>query len=90
MIDNFKLHKSDIINLKENFHLQIPIGAVIVDPETDLVVAKSHDLRHGNHGLQHAGMVCIDMVAKSQGGGMWKYEGIYRDFSSFPSQEHDP
>ena len=45
----------------------------------DLVVAKSHDLRHGNHRLQHATMVCVDMVAKSQGGGMWKYAGI-KDF----------
>lgn len=55
---------------------QVPVGAVIVDPETDLVIAKSHDLRHGNHPLKHAAMVCIDMVAKSQGGGMWKSEDL--------------
>ena len=60
------------------FLLQIPIGAVIVDPETDFVIAKSHDLRHGSHHLKHAAMGCIDMVAKSQGGGMWKYEGIIK------------
>ena len=60
------------------FLLQIPIGAVITDPDTDLVIAKSHDLRYSNHHLKHAAMVCIDMVAKSQGGGMWKYEGIIK------------
>ena len=49
---------------------------MIVDPETDRVIARSHDLRYGKHPLQHATMVCIDMVAKSQGGGMWKYKGM--------------
>ena len=46
-----------------------------MDPETDCVIAKSHDLRHGNHPLKHAVMVCIDLVAKSQGGGMWRLQG---------------
>ena len=55
---------------------------MIVDPETDLVIAKSHDISHGNHPLKHAAMVCIDMVAISQGGGMWKYEGIASFFIS--------
>ena len=46
-----------------------------MDPETDCVIAKSHDLRHRNHSLKHAVMVCIDLVAKSQGGGMWRLQG---------------
>lgn len=53
---------------------QIPVGAVIVDPSTNTVIAKSYDLRKGDHPLHHATMVCIDMVAKSQGGGMWSFE----------------
>ena len=51
---------------------QPPIGAVIVDPANDSVITMSHDLRLGNHPLQHAVMVCIDLVARSQGGGMWE------------------
>ncbi|XP_053402228.1 probable inactive tRNA-specific adenosine deaminase-like protein 3 [Mercenaria mercenaria] len=50
-----------------------PIGAVIVDPLTDTVIAKAYDMREVSHPLHHATMVCIDLVAKSQGGGMWKY-----------------
>lgn len=52
----------------------MPIGAVIVDPETDRVIAKAYDMRNGSHPLHHATMVCIDLVAKSQGGGMWTYK----------------
>ncbi|KAL5009233.1 hypothetical protein ScPMuIL_014814 [Solemya velum] len=52
-----------------------PIGAVIVDPASDQVVATSHDCRLGDNPLHHAAMVCIDMVARSQGGGMWSLEG---------------
>jgi tRNA-specific adenosine deaminase 3 len=46
---------------------------VIVDPVTDTVIVKAYDMRAGSHPLYHATMVCIDLVAKSQGGGMWKY-----------------
>lgn len=49
----------------------MPIGAVVVDPALNQVIAKGHDLRGGNHPLQHAVMVTIDLVARSQGGGMW-------------------
>ncbi|XP_060554753.1 probable inactive tRNA-specific adenosine deaminase-like protein 3 [Ruditapes philippinarum] len=58
------------VNFHEN---KVPIGAVIVDPVTDIVIAKAYDMRAGSHPLHHATMVCIDLVAKSQGGGMWKY-----------------
>ncbi|KAK7938322.1 hypothetical protein WMY93_001648 [Mugilogobius chulae] len=49
------------------------IGAVIVDPNSDKIIAKSHDCSQ-NHPLQHAVMVCIDLVAQSQGGGCYSYE----------------
>ncbi|XP_033734136.1 probable inactive tRNA-specific adenosine deaminase-like protein 3 [Pecten maximus] len=54
---------------------QLPIGAVVVDPVQNEVIAKGYDLRHGSHPLQHATMVTIDLVARSQGGGMWPLEG---------------
>ncbi len=46
------------------------VAAVIVEPSTDSVIAKSSDNRH-KHPLQHAAMKCIDLVAQSQGGGAW-------------------
>ncbi|XP_020788947.1 probable inactive tRNA-specific adenosine deaminase-like protein 3 [Boleophthalmus pectinirostris] len=49
------------------------VGAVIVDPNTDKIIAISHDCSK-DHPLQHAVMVCIDLVAKSQGGGCCSYE----------------
>ncbi|XP_033734132.1 probable inactive tRNA-specific adenosine deaminase-like protein 3 isoform X3 [Pecten maximus] len=54
---------------------QFPIGAVVVDPDQNEVIAKGYDLRHGSHPLQHATMVTIDLVARAQGGGMWPLEG---------------
>lgn len=45
-----------------------PVGAAIVDPATETVVAVGHDCR-ADHPLHHAVMVCIDLVARSQGGG---------------------
>ncbi|KAL4238225.1 adenosine deaminase [Mactra antiquata] len=51
----------------------MPVGAVIVDPVTNRVIAKCYDKRSGTHPLQHATMVCVDLVAKSQGAGMWNY-----------------
>ncbi|XP_068428588.1 probable inactive tRNA-specific adenosine deaminase-like protein 3 [Clinocottus analis] len=44
------------------------VGAVAVDPATERIVAAAHDCR-GDHPLHHAVMVCIDLVARSQGGG---------------------
>ena len=46
-----------------------PIGAIIVDPGSNLIVAKSFDSSSCNDPLQHPAMVCIDMVARTQGGG---------------------
>lgn len=49
-----------------------PVGAVIVDPSEDQIVAAAHDIRlRSGHPLKHAVMVCVDLVAHSQGGGVW-------------------
>ncbi|XP_061579836.1 probable inactive tRNA-specific adenosine deaminase-like protein 3 isoform X2 [Cololabis saira] len=66
------------------------VGAVIVDPEEERIVAVGHDCR-GHHPLHHAVMVCIDLVARSQGGGCYCFDS-YSDcrFSlsdSNPSQK---
>ncbi|XP_043105367.1 probable inactive tRNA-specific adenosine deaminase-like protein 3 [Puntigrus tetrazona] len=49
-------------------------GAVIVDPESEQIVAVGHDCKRGSHPLHHAVMVCIDLVACGQGGGAYSYE----------------
>lgn len=65
-------HMEEAIIIARASNMQLKIGAVVVDPLTDIVIAKSHDLRLGKHPLQHAVMVVIDLVAASQGGGMWQ------------------
>ncbi|XP_026872234.2 probable inactive tRNA-specific adenosine deaminase-like protein 3 [Electrophorus electricus] len=50
------------------------VGAVIVHPQSSQVIALAHDCRRGNNSLHHAVMVCIDLVAHSQGGGAYQYE----------------
>ena len=47
-----------------------PSGAVIVDPSTKEVIAAGYDRRH-DHSLQHAVMVAIDTVGRTQQGGAW-------------------
>lgn len=54
--------------------LQVAIGVIVVDPVSDTVIARAHDVRQGEHPLQHAVMVAVDLVARSQGGGMWSYK----------------
>lgn len=49
------------------------VGAVMVDPSTETVVAVGHDCR-GDHPLHHAVMVCIDLVARHQGGGCYSFD----------------
>lgn len=48
------------------------VGAVMVDPLTETVLAKAWTST--NHHLQHAVMKCIDIVSASQGGGAWNKE----------------
>lgn len=50
------------------------VGAVIVDPESEQIVAVGHDCKNGSHPLHHAVMVCIDLVACGQGGGAYNYD----------------
>ena len=46
-------------------------SACIIDPSNNKVLSCCADMRH-NHPLQHAAMLAIDLVAKSQGGGAWQ------------------
>ncbi|XP_075870139.1 putative inactive tRNA-specific adenosine deaminase-like protein 3 isoform X2 [Nelusetta ayraudi] len=48
------------------------VGAVVVDPTAEKIIAVGHDCR-GEHPLHHAVMVCIDLVARSQGGGAFSF-----------------
>ncbi|XP_012674438.1 probable inactive tRNA-specific adenosine deaminase-like protein 3 [Clupea harengus] len=56
----------------------VPVGAVMVDPASDQILATAHDCARGTHPLLHAVMVCIDLVAHGQGGGAY-------DFDPFPA-----
>lgn len=49
------------------------VGAVVVDPEQKRIIAVGHDCRR-EHPLHHAVMVCIDLVARSQGGGCYRFD----------------
>lgn len=57
-------------------------GCVIVDPVIDSIVAIGTDMRN-KHPTQHAALVAIDNVARSQQGGMWAMENCH-DPSSPP------
>ncbi|XP_069786599.1 probable inactive tRNA-specific adenosine deaminase-like protein 3 [Narcine bancroftii] len=50
-----------------------PVGAVIVNPASDSIIAVGHDCRNGLNPLLHAVMVCIDQVAYRQGGGAFNH-----------------
>ena len=49
--------------------MQPSVGIVIVDPATKEIIAQAHT--DADHPTRHAVMVCIDNVAKRQGGGVW-------------------
>ncbi|PIK57515.1 putative inactive tRNA-specific adenosine deaminase-like protein 3-like [Apostichopus japonicus] len=50
----------------------LSIGAVIVNPDSRDIIASCYDIRQvSSNPLRHAVMVCIDLVARSQGGGAW-------------------
>ncbi|XP_071162227.1 probable inactive tRNA-specific adenosine deaminase-like protein 3 [Mytilus edulis] len=80
------IHKNmeEAISVAKSSVYKLHIGAVIVDPKSDTIIAKSCDLRQGKHPLQHAVMVAIDQVATVQGGGMWQLS----DKSSNNLQKH--
>lgn len=52
----------------------VPVGAVMVDPASDQILATAHDCSRGTHPLHHAVMVCIDLVARGQGGGAHNFD----------------
>lgn len=65
------------------------VGAVMVDPTTERIVAEGHDCR-GDHPLHHAVMVCIDLVARSQGGGAFSFDRYPScSFTRTPTQQTD-
>nr|XP_057937229.1 probable inactive tRNA-specific adenosine deaminase-like protein 3 [Doryrhamphus excisus] len=49
------------------------VGAVVVNPLTETIIAVGHDCRR-KHPLHHAVMVCIDIVAHMQGGGCYSFD----------------
>lgn len=49
---------------------QVPVGAVVVDPITKTVLAIASDDRRLNP-VKHVVMVAVDLVARTQGGGLW-------------------
>ena len=65
---------------------ELPIGAIVVDPSNGSVIAKSHDHRHGGNPLQHAAMLCIDRVGRTQGGGAWDTPTDTHNLESTPSK----
>uniref|UniRef100_A0A0B6Y6V9 CMP/dCMP-type deaminase domain-containing protein n=1 Tax=Arion vulgaris TaxID=1028688 RepID=A0A0B6Y6V9_9EUPU len=80
-IENLMRHAVKLAHIAKD-KKQLPIGAIIVDPVTKMVIAEAHDLRLAGYPLQHAVMVAIDLVAHSQGGGMWQFDECH------PSLKH--
>uniref|UniRef100_A0A8C6THK3 Adenosine deaminase tRNA specific 3 n=1 Tax=Neogobius melanostomus TaxID=47308 RepID=A0A8C6THK3_9GOBI len=68
---NYMMSAIDAANEGKKQNMEA-VGAVIVDPNLDKIIATGHDCRK-NHPLQHAVMTCIDLVARSQGGGCYSY-----------------
>ncbi|XP_068185924.1 probable inactive tRNA-specific adenosine deaminase-like protein 3 [Antennarius striatus] len=64
------------------------VGAVMVDPALERIVAVGHDCR-GEHPLHHAVMVCIDLVARSQGGGCYYFDK-HPACTFTPTNQEDP
>ncbi|KAJ8351637.1 hypothetical protein SKAU_G00231130 [Synaphobranchus kaupii] len=65
------------------------VGAVIVDPQSERILATGHDCRGGTNPLHHAVMVCIDLVAQGQGGGAYTFNRYPNcRFSALTSSPH--
>nr|XP_058940026.1 probable inactive tRNA-specific adenosine deaminase-like protein 3 [Pocillopora verrucosa] len=69
-----KFMRMAIVETQNMTSRKFPIGAVIVDPQKNQPIAVCHDLRCAGHPLQHAVMVCLDLVAHSQSSGAWKLD----------------
>lgn len=48
-----------------------PVGGVVVNPRTNKIICKAHDMSNSRHPLRHTSMVCIDLIARLHGGGAW-------------------
>lgn len=61
------------------------VGAVVVDPKINSVVAVGYDSREDNP-LKHAVMVAVDNVSMTQGGGCWsRIDNSFKSFSQIVS-----
>ncbi|XP_014663216.1 PREDICTED: probable inactive tRNA-specific adenosine deaminase-like protein 3 [Priapulus caudatus] len=69
-------HMRTAISRARNSTGEARVGAVFVDPLSDTVVCSSCDLRDAEHPFHHAPNVCVDLVARSQGGGAYEYNGV--------------
>ncbi|XP_027708937.1 probable inactive tRNA-specific adenosine deaminase-like protein 3 [Vombatus ursinus] len=65
------------------------IGAVVVDPATETVLAVGHDCRSTSNPLLHATMVCIDLIAQGQGRGTYNFKS-YPACTVSPLGNRDP
>ncbi|XP_043931111.1 probable inactive tRNA-specific adenosine deaminase-like protein 3 [Protopterus annectens] len=65
------------------------VGAAVVQPNINEVLAVGHDCRNGINPLLHAVMVCIDLVASGQGGGVYSYRD-HPACSFIPSETYRP
>ncbi|XP_062571857.1 probable inactive tRNA-specific adenosine deaminase-like protein 3 [Saccostrea cucullata] len=71
-LNKIEKHIQEVIQQKER---EGSLSAsLIVNPTDDKVLAKTCDRRHLGHPLHHDVMLCIDEVARNQGGGMWNIE----------------
>ena len=59
-----------------------------MDPTDEHIVAIAHDLSKKGHPLQHAIVVVIDLVARSQYGGAWELDCCFSDNVWALSDEH--
>ncbi|XP_026811183.1 probable inactive tRNA-specific adenosine deaminase-like protein 3 [Rhopalosiphum maidis] len=62
------------------------VGAVVVDPLNDLIVAQSGDFRV-EHPVKHAIMCVVDKVARVQGGGAWNSSSNIAKTSSISTDD---
>ncbi|KFM77899.1 tRNA-specific adenosine deaminase-like protein 3, partial [Stegodyphus mimosarum] len=64
----------------------IKVACIVVDPSSSKIIAIAHDCRH-LHPMQHAIMVAVDLVARSQGGGSWNIDSEYVYHLPFSKEE---
>ncbi|XP_033125919.1 probable inactive tRNA-specific adenosine deaminase-like protein 3 [Anneissia japonica] len=87
-VDRIYSHMEQALDVaKTSLHpSQVCIGACIVDPKSNEVVASASDHRHG-HPLHHAVMVCIDEVAHGQGTGAFQKYSKHLNYTIGPGSD---